>query len=649
MQLMSAAYSEEKFHMTASLYISRRTVYCAAGLMLTALASVYYPSSVNAEAFDIKKLSLEQLMSIDVYSVSRRLEPYQRAPSAIYVLTANEIRRSRVTSVPEALRLVPGVQVARVDANKWAVSIRGFNSRTSNKLLVVVDGRSIYDPLFSGVLWESRDLLIDDIERIEVIRGPGGTLWGANAVNGIINIVTKHTRDTQGSLAILRAGTEERAMGVYRYGWEPNKDQNARVYAKAFERDTGYSPGSDAHDGISSSQAGFRWDWALNSRDDLRISADYYDVTADQRDSPIATQNVPHQGGNLTTRWKRSLADGGTLRAAFNYDHFNLDNTQLGELRDTYEFELQHGFNPMPKHQFNWGVDYRLTSDDLTDGSVLKINPHRRDAVTTGIFVQDTLGLFDEQLNITLGTKFEHNAYTGTEWQPNLRIAWSPDARRTAWASAARAVRVPSRLETDLVFGGIELGKGFDAERLAAYELGYREQYAQDIWYDVSLFYNEYSHLLSIEQNFVFDNRLHGFTYGAELTGRWKPATNMSLNASYSWLEMELRTRSGSVDVTSAPRIEGSSPRHQLVLRGAIDLQTNIELDATLRFVDKLTALDVPSYGELDLGVGWTPQSNLEMSLVGQNLLHSHHQEQLTSAGPVEIQRGAYLKTSWRF
>ncbi|MBI3777245.1 MAG: TonB-dependent receptor [Gammaproteobacteria bacterium] len=608
---------------------------------------------------DIKHLSLEQLMEIDVYSVSRRLEPYQTAPSAIYVLTAEEIRRSRVTSIPEALRLVPGVQVARIDSNKWAVSIRGFNSRTSNKLLVVIDGHSIYDPLFSGVLWESRDVLIEDIDRIEVVRGPGGTLWGANAVNGVINIVTKRAHDTQGGLAIVRAGTEERAMGGFRYGWQPAKDQDARVYVKAYERDTGYVPSGSAHDGISSGQTGFRWDWTPNTRDELRISGDYFDVTAEERNTLLATQNVAHQGSNLSTRWKRSLADAGTLRAVLNYDHFQLNHVQLGEKRDTYEFEVQHGFIPAPHHQFTWGVDYRLSRDDLRNGPILHLDPSRRNAATAGVFVQDTLGLFDELWHLTAGTKFERNDYSGTEWQPGLRVSWTPDTRRTAWASAARAVRVPSRLETDLVLNNVPVGKGFDSERLNAYELGYRQQLNASLWYDVSLFHNSYRSLLSKEQfstnplDFAIENQLRGYTRGMELAARWKPSADSALDVSYSFLQMSLHAAAGSFDTTSVPSLEGASPRHQLVLRGAFDLQDYMQFDGTLRFVDKLAGpapFDVPAYTELNLGLTWLAQPGLDISLVGQNLLHDHHAEQsIASLAVTEAERGVYLKSSWSF
>lgn len=619
--------------------------------VLFALAISFVPPvAASSTPLNIKQLSLEQLMDIDVYSVSRRLEPYQGAPSAIHVLTAEEIRRARVTSVPEALRLVPGVQVARVDANKWAISIRGFNSRTSNKLLVLVDGRSIYDPLFSGVLWESRDVMLEDVERIEVIRGPGGTLWGANAVNGVINIVTKHARDSRGGIAAVGGGTEERLFGALRYGWQPGKNQHARVYAKAFERDTGHSSSGDAHDGTSLGQTGFRWDWKLNARDNVRVSGNYFEVTADERNSATTTQSVAHDGTNLMARWNRTLAGGGTLQTQFYYDRFNLDNEQLGEQRSTYDADFQHSFRFASQHQVVWGLGYRQTRDDLRDGSILKVEPNRRDAVTTGVFIQDTVGFLNDRWNVTLGTKFERNDYSGTEWQPNLRMAWTPDARRTAWASAARAVRVPSRLEADLVFGGQRLGDGFDAERLHAYELGYRELRNTDLWYDVTAFYNEYRNLLTIEQDFAFENRMHGHVYGVELAGRWKPAARIGLDASYSWLQMDLRVDSGSSNATRARNIEGSSPRQQFVLRSAFDFRRQFELDATLRFVDELSALDVPAYVELDLGFGWFPKPNVDVSLVGQNLLHEHHEEQPTTVANVtEVQRGVYLKTSWKF
>jgi iron complex outermembrane receptor protein len=317
---------------------------------------------------DLKQLSLEELMNVQVYSASRHLEPTQTVPSAIFVLTNEDLRRSHVTSVPEALRLVPGVQVGRVDANKWAVSMRGFNSREANKLLVLVDGRSIYDPLFSGMLWESQDFMLEDVDRIEVIRGPGGTLWGANAFNGIINIVTRNARDTQGLLASLTAGNEERYTVATRYGWQPTDRQAARVYAKAYERDTGFSDTTIPHDASRMRRAGFRWDWADEATDHVRVSGDVFDANTGIREDPTLVQDVEHQGRNILTRWNHKLAADNDLQAQFYYDHVSYDSFGFTQRRRTFDLELQQSVRVAGRHLIVWGGGFRALHDDTSSG-----------------------------------------------------------------------------------------------------------------------------------------------------------------------------------------------------------------------------------------------------------------------------------------
>ena len=616
-----------------------------------ALASICAPIALGADTpiLDIKQLTLEELMEINVYSAARRLQPVQETPSATYVLTNEDIRRARVTSIPEALRLVPGVQVARVDANKWAVSIRGFNTRTANKLLVLIDGRSVYDPLFSGVLWEARDVTLEDVERIEVVRGPGGTLWGSNAVNGVINIITKHARDTQGGLIAAGGGTEERAFGAARYGWQPRDDQHARLYAKSFERDAGFSPTGNAHDQTQMSQAGFRWDWDASARDVVRVSGDLFSTTAGQRDNPTTTQDVDHRGGNLLTYWTRQLSETDSWRVQFYYDRVELDNVQLGEKRDTYDVEFQHNLAPAPAHRLVWGLSYRNTRDDIRNAAVIAVDPARREDRTETAFVQNTIILAPERWNLTLGTKVESNDYSGVEWQPNARLAWTPDERRVYWAAASRAVRVPSRLEADLVIGGTRLGDNAHAESVRAYEFGHRRLVTPTFWYDVATFYNIYRHLLTREQTLALSNRARGRTYGVELASRWQATPSWRLDAAYTYLQMDIAEEPNATALQGANR--GENPHHQLALRSAVEIRRDLEFDATLRFVDDLPALNVPAYTELDLGLSWRARPGLELLLVGQNLLHDHHPEQeiLANGSRTEVQRGVYAKLTWRF
>lgn len=626
-----------------------------AGLAL-AIASVSLPLNAQLATLDIKRLTLEELMEIDVYSAGRRLEPVHEVPSAIYVLTNEDIRRARVTSIPEALRLVPGVQVARVDANKWAVSIRGFNSRIANKLLVLIDGRSIYDPLFSGTLWESKDLMLEDVERIEVIRGPGGTLWGANAVNGVINIITKHARDTGGGLISAGAGTEERAFGAARYGWQPRDDQWVRVYAKSLARDTGFSPAGNAHDAIHMNRAGFRWDWDARGNDSLRVSGDVYSGEADQTNNNGTTQDVGHKGGNLLAHWRRQLSDTQNLSVQFYYDRIELDNLQFGEKRNTYDLEIQYGFTPTPRHHIVSGLGYRNTGDKIAGTAAGTLDPMRKTDRTESAFVQDTITLVPDHWRLTLGTKVESNDYSGVEWQPNARLAWTPDPQRIYWAAASGATRVPSRLEADLVIGGTRLGDDVRDETVRAYEFGHRRLVTSNLWYDIATFYNVYRHLLTTGPTTLspLSNRADARTYGIEVASRWQATPSWRLDAAYTYLQMDVRL--------DAPNLTGAigankkeNPHHQLTLRSAFDMTQNLEVDATLRFVDDLPAFDVPAYTTLDLGLGWFPRRDLELTLVGQNLLDGHHPEQRlvnpttgVTTG-TEVQRGVYAKVTWRF
>jgi iron complex outermembrane recepter protein len=629
-----------------------RAIVVAGCLIIGSMSATPALAAENVAALDITKLSLEDLMDIEVYSAARRLESWQATASAIYVLTADDIRRSHATSVPEALRLVPGVQVARLAANKWAVSIRGFNGRGANKLLVLIDGRTIYDPLFSGVLWESRDVMLEDIDRIEVIRGPGGTLWGANAVNGVINIITKHARDTQGGLISAGAGTEERGFGTARYGWQPGRGQHARIYARTLERDTGFAPADNAHDELRSTEAGFRWDWSDSVDDELRISADQLTSDADERASPTVTRTVDHLTRNLVARWTRRLSETESWYVQFYYDHIDLDTVVLGEIRDTYNVEFQHNLQPTAQQQLVWGAGYRRSFDDLQIGGSTTIQPDSRNDTLVHAFVQDTIALTPDRLQLTLGTKVEASDYADAAWQPNARLAWTPDPQHTWWASAGRAVRIPSRLEADLEIAGTRLGDDFDAETVDAFELGYRRLVTENLWYDVATFYNVYRNLLSIEQDFQFRNFTRARTYGLELAARWQATDWLRLDANYTYLQMVVDIASESTsNPVAADTLEQSSPGQQLVLRAAVNAGRNVEIDAVIRFVDELPALDVPAYTVLDLGLGWRPHTDLELSLVGQNLLDSHHPEQaITATGAnTEVERGVFLKATWQF
>ncbi|BAU47169.1 TonB-denpendent receptor [Sulfurifustis variabilis] len=627
----------------------------AARLLLACLAPLL-PALAAGQSLDldIRRLTLEELMDIDVYSVSRKLERVRGTAAAVYVLTSEDIRRSRATSLPEALRLVPGVQVARLDANKYAIGIRGMNARTSNKLLVMIDGRTIYDPLFSGVLWEARDVMLEDVERIEVIRGPGGTLWGSNAVNGVINVITRSARDTQGGLVAVGAGTEERAFGAARYGWKPGERSAARVYAQGNRRDESFASTGEAFDDSQRRRGGFRVDWEPTGRDRLRFSGDVYRATAGEAlPAPVDSQDVEHQGGNIVAAWTRSLGEGSELRLRFYYDRAEIDNLYLGEERDTLDFETQHRFRMSPRQELTWGVGHRQSRDDIRSSSAIAIAPAERTLQWTNVYAQDAVALVPGRWRLVLGTKVEENEYTGAEWQPSVRIAHTPDDKRTYWASVSRAVRTPSRFEADQVAGTVRIGENFGVEKLVAYEAGYRAQPDRFWSWDVAFFYNVYDELLTLEPSGLLANGMQGETYGLELTGRWQVRPDVRLEAIYGYLGQDLELEEGSGATTWPARTERLNPKHAFSLHGAFDIARNVEIDATLRFVDELPGIEVPgftgdiaAYTELDLGVGWHARRDLELSLVGQNLLDPHHPEHSLAT---EVQRGVYGKVTWRF
>ena len=612
-------------------------------LGLIALLVSTPPAAARDLDIDIKGTSIERLMQIDVTTVSRQSEEWQTTPAAVYVLTREDLRRAHVTNIPDALRLVPGVEVARIDANKWAVSIRGFNSRTANKLLVMVDGRSIYDPLFAGVFWESRGELLDNIERIEVVRGPGGTLWGANAVNGVINIITRNAADTQGTLAETGVGTEE-SFATVRHGWQLAPGASARVYAQRASRDTGYSV-LPVHDDARLARGGFRVDWSAGTADKLMLKGDAFDGTFGERLDAASFQDVNQNGNSLTMRWTRDRGDGSQTMMQFWYDRFVLDNLNLGENRDTYDVELQHAWRAGDAQRLVVGTGYRRTRDDIRDGPILGVVPTSRSDNLASAFVHDEISLARRSVRLSLGTKVEHNDYSGAEWQPSARVAWVPGPARTIWAAVSRAVRSPSRLESDVVSPVITGNPGFDSEKLVAYELGYRERVTPQAWVDVATFYNVYRDLISIENN-VIGNKIGGTTAGVEVATRWQASAAWRFDAAYTWLNMNLQADAGSTDTTSAAATEGRDPRHQISLRSAWTPAAALRVDAALRYVDRLAALNVPSYLAGDVGLTWKISPKLDLSASARDLFDSHHPEQ-SGVTTTEVQRGYLLALRW--
>lgn len=602
---------------------------------------------------ELKKLSLEELMEIEVTSVSKRAEKLSEAASAIQVVTGEDIRRSGATSIPEALRLASNLQVAQVDSRQWAISARGFNSTTANKLLVLIDGRTVYTPLYAGVFWDVQDTLLEDIDQIEVISGPGATLWGANAVNGVINVTTKRARDTQGLLVHGGGGTELRYFGGLRYGGTLTSNAHYRVYGKYFDRDSAVlSDGRETTNDWSMGQGGFRVDWEPSEANLFTLQGDFYGGWGEQP-SP---SDISMAGGNVIGRWSHTISESSDLGVQFYYDrtHRNIPGTFAEDL-DEYDVDFQHRFLVGERHDVVWGLGYRLIEDDVENSAALAFLPAEVSRQWFSAFAQDEIALVKDRLHLTVGTKLEHNDYTGFEFQPSGRLAWNVTKGHMLWAAISRAVRTPSRIDTELYAPGsppffFAGGTNFVSEELLAYEVGYRVQPHPRVSVSLAAFYNDYDDIRSVEQGppQVIANRQEGETYGAELTIDYRVTDWWRMRAGYTELQVEIRPKAGSTDLTRGAS-ESHDPNRQFMIRSSVDLPGNIEFDAGFRFVTQIFNQSVPEYGELDVRLAWRPIPALELSVVGQNLLHKHHPEFGSPTARREIERSVYGKVAWRF
>jgi iron complex outermembrane receptor protein len=504
------------------------------------------------------------------------------------------------------------------------------------------------------MLWESHDFMLEDIDRIEVIRGPGGTLWGANAFNGVINIITKHSSETNGTFASVTSGSEDPYIVGFRHGWSITDRQSARVYVQGHERDTGYSEPDEPADDSRDLRGGFRWDWRNDGSDQLRISGDVFDTEAGIRETPTLAHDVSHSGNNILARWSRELSDRASLRLQYYYDHVDYDSVGFVQDRTTHDIEFQQTLDT-GKHLVVWGGNYRKIDDFSLSklSGFIDVLPADRNDELVAAFVQDTISLVPDKLRLVTGLKHEESDYADAQWLPNLRLAWTPDADRMWWAAVSRATRVPSRLEADLTFlGTIRIGDELEAEEVVAYEMGYRQLAYPDFWYDIAIFYNDYDQLATGEAGGTLRNLMGGHTQGLEVATRWNVTPRFRLDTSYTFLDMNLALDPASTASPSLPsQREGLAARHQLSLRANVDVASNTTLDAALRFVDELETIDVPHYTALDLAVSWTPSATWELSITGRNLLDDHHPEQdfaFSGSGmPTEIERSVYVHLRW--
>jgi len=698
-------FQEGKLNMLPNRDHKTGPVIKAGRIFLAGFLSVVLAGSAvaqNSRNVDVTAVSLEDLWNMQVTSVSKRTQKVADAAAAIFVLTQEDIRRSGATSIPEALRLVPGLEVARIDQNKWAIGSRGFNGRFDNKLLVLIDGRSVYTPLFSGVYWNVQDVMLEDVDRIEVIRGPGATLWGANAVDGVINVITKKAKATQSAIVTAGAGTEERAAGGVRFGSKLGDNTYYRAYTKYFDWGPSaypYPSGMTAHDGWDALRGGFRADWTPAGANSLTVQGDIYRSRFDET-LTVASLSAPYSntfpndgkysGGNILGRWNHT-SEGSSMSLQMYYDNTTItDHSLFGDHQNILDLDFQHGFHVGDSQQFVWGLGYRSIRDKNDASFTVSLQPNQVTLNQFSTFLQDEISLVDNRLQITLGSKFERNEFTGFEIEPNARLLWNLTPNQSIWTAVSRAVRTPALTEEGLrlnsavippgtlanptplpavvaVFGSHRFNSEFNSEDLLAYELGYRVQATKNLSLDIATFYNNYSNLRTAEPGapfpegspaptdfvipFVAGNKMSGGTYGVELFADWKVVPKWRLMGSYSYLQMDIHKNLDSQDPTP-DNPNGSSPRHQWYLRSSVDLPKHFEQDTTLRFVDRLPSLNLPNYYSLDAHLGWRPVTSLELSIGGQNLLNNWHLEfmpDFVNTSPTVVKRSIFGSITVKF
>ena len=652
-------------------------------------------SSGKAIDNSLLNLSIEELMNIKVTTASRRPQKLTEVPSAVFVITQDDIRRSGATNIPDALRMAPGVEVERIGTDKWAISIRGFNSRFSNKLQVLMDGRSVYLPTTSGVIWSQQDTLIEDIERIEVIRGPNAGVWGANAVNGIINIITKKAADTQGMLFTAGGGGFEQGFVGVRYGGKISEETPFRIYAKGFTRDhTEAVAGGNNNDQWHSGRGGFRIDHSRGI-DQFTLQGDIFSNSIGDAINKLGL-SLPsisaggrghEEGGNIRLRWDRTLSDRSAIMLQTYYDHVrrSLSTSQFNI--QSFDIDFQHRLPLWDRHDVTWGSNYRLYHTNIPDSDIVFYTPQTRTNQLFSGFIRDDITLIPDRLFFTLGTRLDRNDFTGLEIQPNARLMWTPNAEQSIWMAVSRAVRTPSRAENDIhlktsqinnmpalaglpypVFTVLEGNHRFQSEKLMAYELGYRQQLSPQASVDISGFINDYSQLrdlsfgaLSLSTGLpsqfllpmIVNNQASALTYGVEVSGDWRPLDNWRIQGNYSFLDMQVSSSPLAKRVDPGTgAAEKLNPQHQFSLRSNYDLSEKMEINLWLRYTSEISYYRIPGYVTMDARLTYRPAKNVELFVVGQNLFSQHHREfvaDIVPAAAAFISRGVYGGVQWRF
>ena len=657
----------------------------ALALTLSPAARAQTPSRV-----DLTQMNLEDLMNVTVTSVSKKEQTLSRTAAAVFVINQEDIHRSGATNIPDLLRMAPGVNVQQINASAWAISIRGFNGRYSNKVLVLIDGRAVYTPSFSGVFWDHLAMPLEDIERIEVIRGPGATVWGANAVNGVISIITKSSKDTKGGLATAGSGSRLHALGQLRYGGSAGKSGSYRVFAKyADVGNSAAADGSPADDHWRRSHVGFRSDWDLTSRDSVMVQGDLFanqgsetvrsGFTATPFDT-LTNMTVDAAGGDLLARWNHTLLGGSQTTVQAYYNTYRRTEYGVPELLRTLDFDFQHHLPAGNRNDLVWGLAYRLNASSVSPGYSISFTPPSRADNLFSAFLQDEIRLSDA-LSVTVGWKLEHNAYTGLENEPSARVAWNPPGSpRTVWASVSRAIRQPSRSDAGIQvpLATLPFGPGtvqvlrlfgnpdIKAETVRDYELGYRSEVTKKLSVDVATFLSFYSHLQTSEPlpmaiipgspvqillPRTFGNNARATNYGGEVSLNWNAHARWRLSPGYSYLHATLHLDDPSGQGALTTKIATDFPQNTFQLRSLVNLSRTMEFDQSLYYTARLPGGTIPGHARLDLRLSKRFGESTEISIVGQNLLRPRTVEYGDSNALVGTQavRSVYGKITWRF
>jgi iron complex outermembrane recepter protein len=656
---------------------------------LAAASPVLHAQQLAANQVNqLKQLSIEQLTNVMVTSVTRAPQPLSRSAAAVAVVTSSQIESSGAMNVPEAIRYVPGINVAQLTASQWAVSSRGFASANSPDLLVLSDGRSIYTPLFSGVFWDVQDYLMPDIDRIEVVRGPGAALWGSNAVNGVINIITKSAADTQGGWAEAGGGSQVNALAAAQYGGQTDVQGGDPMYYRVFAKYQNDAPedypAGASSDGWDLGHVGFRTDWKADSADAFTVQGDAYDGRIGQvtpavsiigRPEPTPPLVVGVGGGNVLAHWQHTMSDDSDYEVRVYYDYTHRDDPTFNDDLATLDIDfLEH--LPLGQVQtITWGMTGR-TMDDIFHGKgLVTLNPPDSRYNLASGFVQDEVSL-PHSVHLTLGTKLEHNDFSGFEVQPSVRAAWDVSDTGTLWSAVSRAVRVPTRIEQDEDIAAtnpagnpviILLGnRNFHAEQVLAFELGYRWRPLSDLSLDLAAFRNRYTGLASLELGSPYldaatgqiiyplltENLIDGHATGLEGLAQYSPVDWWRLSVNYSYIQMSL-TPLGE-DLNRNRFYAGSTPRNQAGIQSYFDLPHNVELYGGVRVLSAIETLPEivngtgdPGYQELDLNAIWHVNPRLTLSLEGDSLLHSSHIEFGDPEERSAIRRSVFGRLTW--